>query len=356
MDNKAYSYWLANIHEIGAVTIKRMLGHFKSARGVYEAKASDLVGLFKIPVSKAERIVAHRAKWNLEAQWESFLARNIGFVTTEEESYPSRLKNIYDPPYSLFYLGELPSDDVPAAAVVGARECTEYGASSATEMGATFARARINVISGMARGVDSYAHKGALNAGGNTYAVIGCGVNVVYPPENKALYDRIIKSGGVISEFPPDIMPIAKNFPMRNRIISGLSDQVYVVEARERSGSLITADMALEQGRDVYALPGKVTDGLSSGCNRLIRQGAGIILSIDELASDFEGVDFMQTSLFDMDESEAMCYRLLSLRPTCIAEICEKTCLEYEEVCEILDRLESKGKVKENYLNHYSVL
>lgn len=356
MDDKAYSFWLANIQEIGAATIKRMLGHFKSARGVYEAKANDLVGLFKIPLSKAERIVAHRAKWKLEAEWDKFLNRHIGFVTTEDTNYPSRLKNIYDPPFSLFYLGELPSDDVHAAAVVGARECTEYGAVSATKIGATLARAGINVISGMARGVDSCAHMGAIDAGGKTYAVIGCGVNVVYPPENVELYERIIANGGVISEFPPDVMPIAKNFPMRNRIISGLSDQVYVVEAREKSGSLITADLALEQGRDVYALPGKVTDGLSSGCNRLIRQGAGIILSIDEIASDFEGVDFIQTNLLDMDETEAMCYRLLSLRPTGIVEISERTCLEYDEVCEIMERLESKGKIKENYLNHYSVL
>ncbi len=355
MDEKAYAYWLSNVLEIGAVTLRRLFNHFNSARAVYEAPPKDLTGLFKISEAKAEILIAHRNQWKLAKEWDDFLERGIGFVTIGEEKYPKRLKDIYDPPYALFYIGALPDEKKQAAAVVGARECTAYGSEAAFRMGANFARADIEVISGLARGVDSRAHEGALSAGGKTYGVLGCGVNIVYPPENSELYKRVALSGGIISEFPPDAPPVPKGFPMRNRIISGLSQAVYVVEAREKSGSLITADLALEQGRDVYALPGRITDIPSKGCNKLIRQGAGIITSVDEVASDFGEKDFFSVKLDALSDEERKVYETLSLHPKSVGDIIDETGIDAIEIYEILDDLEDMGRIKEQYNNHYII-
>ena len=169
----------------------------------------------------------------------------------------------------------MPLENEPAAAIIGARLASGYGREQARRFGRQIGARGISVISGMARGIDGIAQKAALDAGGRSYAVLGCGVDICYPEENRELYERLQQQGGVLSEYPPGMQPIAKLFPPRNRIISGLSDLVLVIEARKRSGTLITVDMALEQGREVYALPGRVSDSLSDGCNRLIRQGAG---------------------------------------------------------------------------------
>lgn len=355
MDERAYSYWLANVLEIGAVTLRRLFNHFKSARAVYEAPAKDLTGLFKIPESKAEILIAHRMHWRLAKEWDDFLSSGIGFVSIGEEAYPDILRDIYDPPYALFYIGSLPEAGANSAAIVGARMCTPYGREAAFRMGANFARAGIEVISGLAKGVDSCGHRGALSEGGKTYGVLGCGVNVVYPPENEELYTQIAKTGGIISEFPPDSPPVAKGFPMRNRIISGLSKAVYVVEAREKSGSLITADLALEQGRDVYALPGRITDPLSSGCNKLIRQGAGIITSVEEVASDFGEKGIFDVKMDKFTREEKLVYDTLSLHPKGVGEIIEETGIDAVKIYEILDNLEDFGAIKEQYNNHYII-
>lgn len=198
----------------------------------------------------------------------------IYMLTREDECYPERLREIPDSPKQLYVRGKLPKEEIPAVAVIGARECSEYGRTVAAMLGNFFGENGIQVISGMARGIDGIGQTAALDAGGSSFAVLGSGVDVCYPAGNRTLYDRLAVQGGILSEYAPGTPALARNFPPRNRIVSGLADAVIVVEAREKSGTLITVDMALEQGKEVYAVPGRVTDALSSGCNRLLRLGA----------------------------------------------------------------------------------
>lgn len=209
--------------------------------------------------------------------------KGISFAVFDDASYPSRLKKIPDPPYGLYYRGMLPEDGKPCVAIVGTRMASAYGRNEARKFSAELAQKGVQIISGMARGIDGIAGRSALEAGGSSFAVLGCGADICYPRENRDLYDALCEKGGVISEYPPGMEPRAGLFPQRNRIISALSDLVLVVEAREKSGTLITVDCALEYGIDIYAIPGRVSDQNSRGCNELIRQGAGMALHPDDL-------------------------------------------------------------------------
>lgn len=214
----------------------------------------------------------------------------IRMVERGERDYPARLLEIPDPPERLYVLGRLPEEKVPSVAIIGARECSEYGSYVAARLGECMGRNGIQVISGMARGIDGIGQTAALDAGGSSFAVLGSGVDVCYPARNRRLYERLRERGGVLSEYPPGTPALSRNFPPRNRIVSGLADAVVVVEAREKSGTLITVDMALEQGKEVYAVPGRVTDALSSGCNRLVKLGAAMLLDPEELAEELRGI------------------------------------------------------------------
>lgn len=211
---------------------------------------------------------------------------SIRKVSLGDACFPERLRGIQGGPKSLYYLGELPSEYYPAVAIIGARDCSEYGKYIAMEMGKILGKNEIQVISGMARGVDGIAQKAALEAGGASFAVLGSGVDVCYPAGNRDLYERLKTQGGILSEYEPGTRALARNFPPRNRIVSGLADAVVVVEARLKSGTLITVDMALEQGREVYAVPGRVTDRLSDGCNKLIKLGACPVLDYEEFVGE----------------------------------------------------------------------
>ena len=214
----------------------------------------------------------------------------IHVVERGERDYPARLLEIPDPPERLYVLGRLPEENLPSVAIIGARECSEYGSYVAARLGECMGRNGIQVISGMARGIDGIGQTAALDAGGSSFAVLGSGVDVCYPARNRRLYERLRERGGVLSEYPPGTPVLSRNFPPRNRIVSGLADAVVVVEAREKSGTLITVDMALEQGKEVYAVPGRVTDALSSGCNRLVKLGAAVLLDPEELAEELRGI------------------------------------------------------------------
>jgi len=211
---------------------------------------------------------------------------NITFITPFEAMYPEKLRNIPDMPAGLYVRGNLPVDKGITVAVIGARDCSDYGKYVAEGLGNFLGRSGVTVVSGMARGIDGISQWAALEAGGTSVGVLGCGVDICYPAGNRALYDRLLEQGTLLSEYPPGTPPRPMNFPARNRIVSGLADAVVVVEARSKSGTLITVDMALEQGREVFVVPGRVTDRLSDGCNRLIKQGAGILLSPEELLEE----------------------------------------------------------------------
>ena len=214
---------------------------------------------------------------------------NIFFSCILEENFPVRLRNIPDPPFGIYYKGSLPAEEEPTAGVIGARLASGYGREQARRFAWRLGKEAVAVVSGMARGIDGIAQKAALDAGGRSFAVLGCGVDICYPDENRELYDRLLVQGGILSEYPPGTPPESKLFPPRNRIISGLSDLIFVIEARKKSGTLITVDMALEQGREVFALPGRVSDSLSDGCNRLIRQGAGAATCPEDILEYFFG-------------------------------------------------------------------
>ena len=214
---------------------------------------------------------------------ERYEAKGIHFTYYYENAYPKRLKSIPGPPFGIYYLGKLPDEDRPVVSMIGARDCSEYGRRCAELFGKSLAEYGVQIVSGMARGIDGTSQKAALSAGGETYAVLGSGVDVCYPSANRSLYEEAANHGGILSEYKPGTEAKSTLFPARNRIIAGLSDLLLVVEARHRSGTYITVCQALEQGREIFAVPGRITDGLSDGCNQLIKDGAG-------MASDPESV------------------------------------------------------------------
>lgn len=275
-----YAYWFSNIAGICNRTKNKLILAAGSAEELYFLPESQLKKIPDVETEVLDRLIQARKK-ETQPAYEKLCEAGIAFFSLEDTAYPEKLRGIPDPPYALYVKGRLPDEVQKSVAVVGARMCSEYGRAAALQLARRLAAQGICVVSGMARGIDTAGHMGALEADGITCAVLGCGVDICYPKSNTQLYHDILQKGCILSEYPPGTPPQPGLFPQRNRIISGLSDVVVVVEARERSGSLITADQALEQGRDVYAVPGRMYDSLSVGCNGLIRQGAGIISNIE---------------------------------------------------------------------------
>lgn len=283
-EKKAYDYWLVSTPGMGNVTIRRLMEVFGTPMDIYRATKEQLIDLME--PRRWNAFWEHRERFRVWEEYHKFCMQPIAFLREEDEEYPERLRNIPDAPYGLFVKGTLPDEHIPSVAIIGARDCSEYGRYVARELGKGLGKNGITVVSGMARGIDGISQLAAIEAGGTSYGVLGCGVDICYPSQNRKLYQMLMEKGGVISTFPPGAQPRPQNFPPRNRIVSGLADVVVVVEAREKSGTLITVDMALEQGKEVYVIPGRITDKLSEGCNRLIKQGAGIILSPQDLVDE----------------------------------------------------------------------
>ncbi len=353
-----YKYWMANLPQISNAKKKMLLDCNIKAEELYYMKSSLYDKLSIFSESDKDALTISKNTFDIENEWTSFLQKDINFITIEDKGYPNRLLNINNPPYALFYIGKLPDESTKSIAIVGARGRSAYGCEITKKLSYALAKAKIQVISGMARGIDRDAHLGCVEASGITYAVLGSGVDVCYPKENRFLYDKIKLTGGIISENVPGTQPKPLFFPLRNRIISGLSDIVVIVEAKSKSGSLITGDYAMDQGKDVYAIPGRITDSLSLGCNRLIKQGAGIIYDIDEFVADITmtrptectQIDFRKNLL---DKKEALVYSLLDFCPLNIGTLSEKVPYELTELFEILSRLIQKGFAKETISNYY---
>ncbi|MBP5197649.1 MAG: DNA-processing protein DprA, partial [Lachnospiraceae bacterium] len=324
-------------------------------------------------------------------EYEKLLEKDINVTFFTEDDYPLRLRDIPDPPFALFYKGKLPTDYKPAVSVIGARDCSEYGRYVARILGEAFGKKGFNVISGMARGVDGIGQKAALDAGGESFGVLGNGVDICYPRENKEIYERLITNGGIISEYLPGTKPLPGYFPPRNRIVSGLSDAVIVVEARVKSGTLITVDMALEQGKDVYVVPGRINDRLSDGCNRLLKQGAGIVLSPEDLIEELSDIEMApgfkscemgesvnnrkkrdtgrkvdkiiksislsdgegKREIIPMSDDEKAIFELLDLEPKSVDEIVKTLDISPGEASMTLMALSLKGAVKQVGAGHF---
>ncbi len=288
IEEKKYRLWLMNIPGAGGKTKRKLLEEFGSARAAYQAPEKELQRLLKPKQMESLRLSVRN--WDILAEYEKLKKRKIEFTCYGDRDYPKRLLQIPDAPFALYYQGEIPSDDFPAVAVVGARACSEYGRYAAREFGSKLAAAGIQIISGLAMGIDGISQEAALLAGGKSFGILGNGVDICYPESNRFLYEKLRRQGGILSEYAPGTAPRAGLFPPRNRIISGLSDAVLVIEAKEKSGTLITVDMALEQGREVFAVPGRITDALSRGCNRLLRQGAGVAVSPEDILEALYGI------------------------------------------------------------------
>lgn len=346
-------YWAA-LHlatDLGPRSLLRLYRYFRSGEEALKAGAAILQQVPRLPPEAKEKMLQLRMHADARKTRQNLTANGIRLVMLGDPDYPKGLAEIADPPVMLYTKGALPPPELPLIAVVGARRATPYGAAVARELARGMAESGWGVVSGMARGVDTAAHTGALAAEGYTMAVFGCGINVCYPRENERLRERIQASGGLVSELPPEASPLARHFPVRNRIISGCCQATLVVEAGSRSGALITAYQALDQGRDVFAVPGPVTSLYSRGTNSLIRQGAKLVETIEDVLAEYPyllpgkggGKNSPQSAAGNLRGDEGVVFRLLGLEPAHIDQLAERAGLTVSVVGALLTMLEVKG-------------
>ena len=354
-------YWFAlkSVPLIGNVTFLRLISHFGSPERALAATARELAQVRGVSAPAAASLLGHDYHPFAQAECERLAASGASVVDILSESYPKPLLEIPDPPPFLYLSGELRGSE-PAVAIVGSRRATQYGLCTATRLARDLAACGVTVVSGMARGIDTAAHWGAVKGGGRSIAVLGCGIDVVYPPENAPLCQAVVASGALVSEFSLGSDPLAENFPRRNRIISALSRGVVVVEAGEHSGSLITARYALEQGREVFAVPGNVTCLGSRGGNGLIKEGAKLVERVEDILEELSlappspgGVPASPS--FSLTPQEAELYVLLCRGPLQIDDIIVQSELTAGEVSATLLGLELKGAVVRLPGGHFSV-
>ena len=383
-----YLYWLDRVEGLGPVSKRNLIEAFGCGEEVF--RAADRHLQYILDERKLEILKKARVDGEIEDAFQKLQKNKIKMCCYHEINYPGKLINIPDPPFCLYYKGNLPCENIPSVAIIGARECSAYGEYIASELGKSLGAQGIQVISGMARGIDGISQWAALEAGGVSYGVLGCGVDVCYPKSNHVLYEELLLKGGILSTYPPGTKPQAKLFPPRNRIVSGLSDVLVVIEARQRSGTSITVEMALEQGREIYAVPGRITDRLSDGCNKLIKEGAHVFLSPEDFLLDLEEMlpmkmtNLRKQQLTDYDDSiqvnrssakkqineelvenddntlGAQIYRLLDFYPQSVETIIDKLhkeCgieIKYEELTGELMMLCLLGQIKQDSPSWFS--
>lgn len=365
IEDDIYTYWIGSIPSLRTKKIEAILDYFASPREAYYASIRAMEEMIKacningvdITERDLESMLNEKDIDVIRRNMEYLTKHEIKFVTKLDESYPDKLRNIYDSPFLLYYKGNPLPENKKIISVVGARECSIYGKEIAKYLAGALAKEDIIVISGLARGIDSYAHMGALLSEGITYGIMGCGIDICYPAENINLYMDIQTKGGIISEYGPGSKPLAYHFPMRNRIISALSDGILVIEAREKSGSLITVDMGLEQGKNIYAVPGRIIDKLSEGCNNLIKMGAKVVTSPRDILEDlilYVSNDNNQMSLCGiLPHDERIIYENINISPKHIEELMELTGFDIGKLTEHLLSLELKDMIKQPMKNYY---
>ena len=348
-DEKKYWIGFNLVRGIGAVRFQQIVSHFGDLSLAWQAPAEAFreAGL---PTRALNNLLRLRAETDLDALYESILEKDVQVLTLLDEDYPQLLKQIDQAPPVLYVRGKLlPSDDF-AVAMVGTRRISAYGQQITRDTSFYLAGHGLTIVSGLARGVDALAHQSALQAGGRTIAVLGSGVDVIYPPEHRQLAEAIIERGAIISDYPLGTQPEGVNFPPRNRIISGLSLGTVVVEAGERSGALITADFAVEQGRDVFAVPGNILSPVSKGTNRLIQKGAYALVSPQDVLDvlDLSQVEDYKEArqALPADTTEAKILQSMDYEPVHVDEICNAVGLAVEKVTAALTMMELKGLVQ----------
>jgi DNA processing protein len=362
--------WLKLIRTngVGPTTFAKLLKHFGSPDRALGASVGELAKVDGIGIKTAEKNFSTRDKFDVEAELELAEKLGVWIIHWDDERYPPALKQIYDPPPVLYIKGSLVRSDSLAVAIVGSRHCSLYGQEQASRFAHLLASAGFTICSGMARGIDTAAHQGALSARGRTIAVQGCGLANIFPPENKRLFELISESGACISELPLNYEPLSENFPSRNRIIAGLSLGTIVIEAGLRSGALITANAALENERDVMAVPGKIDSPLSKGPHYLIKQGAKLIESIEDVMEVFgnigkqleahinqatsEATKKIETAKFDagqlnLSDSEKLIYNCLNKDPMHLEQIIAEIDISAGSINAGLISLRLKGLIKQ---------
>ncbi|MFH1655385.1 MAG: DNA-processing protein DprA [Candidatus Omnitrophota bacterium] len=357
MTEKESLLLLNTISGIGSIKLKRLLDKFGTAGEILSASKSQLKDIDGIS-EKITNEISKASKDQLEEELSLAKKHGVQILTINDKGYPVRLKEISDPPVVLYVKGKVLPQDEMSIAIVGSRRASYYGLSTAEKFSQELSGLGITVVSGMARGIDSSAHRGALKSKSRTIAVLGSGLAEIYPPENKKLFDEISKNGAVISEFPMKAKPLAHNFPRRNRIISGLSLGVIVVEAAKNSGALITADFALEQGREVFAIPGKVDSITSFGTNRLIKQGAKLVNCVEDIIEELKPQleihlkeikrdETKQESNLHLSKTESQLYDIITSAPKHIDEIVAESGFNINSVLSLLVQMEMKHVIKQ---------
>ncbi len=359
LDQKAYWVGFNHIKGIGSVRLRRLLDFFCDLSVAWNAPLDGLLAA-GLPEKIAQQVIQNRNNINLESLFEGIVGKGIEVLIQQDDAYPSRLREVDQPPPVLYVKGELTLEDQWSVAIVGTRRMTGYGKQVTTELAAFLAGHGICVVSGLARGIDTVAHASAIHAGGRTIAVLGCGVDVIYPPENRHLYEQITQQGAIISDYAPGTAPEGINFPPRNRIIAGLSAATVVIEAGKSSGALITSTFAAEQGREVFAVPGNIYAPQSKGSNFLIQQGARPLLDFDELLETLQygNAKQQQTArkLIPESDVEAKLLQVLCDQPMHVDEIHIQSDLPMSVVSATLTILELKGMVYQTGKMHYSVV
>jgi len=350
MDEKKYWVGFNLIKGIGAVRLQGLIAYFGDLQTAWGADPASLAEA-GLGAKVIERVLAARKNINLDQVWAKIESQGIKILTWQDEAYPTRLKEIDQPPPVMYIRGEYLPDDLFAVAIVGTRRVTPYGRQITEELSGFLASNGITVVSGLARGVDAIAHQTALRAGGRTIGILGSGVDKIYPPEHLKLAEQMMERGAIMSDYAVGTPPDASNFPPRNRIISGLSLAVVVIEAGETSGALITAEFAAEQGREIFAVPGSILAPQSKGTNKLIQKGAQPLLSVNDImqALDFTRIGEHKAArkVIPADETEARVLNVLGSEPLHVDEIRNQAGLPIEKVSATLVLMELKGMVRQ---------
>lgn len=351
MDASLYWIGFTLVKGIGSVRIQALLDFFGSLEIAWQAPA-DALRAAGLSQKLVENLMETRAATDLQQFYEEKIQKQgIQVLTWNDQAYPNRLKQIDQPPPVLYLRGSICPEDDWSVAIVGTRKATVYGRQVTEELAAYLARSGVTVVSGLARGIDTFAHQAAVKAGGRSLAVLGCGVDVIYPPENRRLAEQMIASGGLVSDYAPGTQPEAQNFPPRNRIISGLSRATVVVEAGDSSGALITSTFAVEQGREVFAVPGQIYAPLSKGTNRLIQQGAHPLLKMSDVLEVLgmeRAVEYRAArQVLPANTVEASLLKSLSPEPVHIDEIAARSGLPIDQVSATLAIMELKGMIRQ---------
>lgn len=353
------AFWLTHLTKIPFRKLRTYVEMSGGMQEFYDYGWKEIAGDFP---EELEYIRRKREDKVIYDNWNRCERGEFQFVSCKNPNYPTALLEIEDYPFGIFWKGELPCDKRPTVAIVGARKSTIYGREMAYKIAMELAQNQVSIISGLAAGIDAAGHRGCIDGGGNTFGVLGCGIDKIYPKENFSLYQQMEATGGILTEYCPGTAPLPVLFPRRNRIISALANIVVVLEAKEHSGSLITVDFALEQGKEIGAMPGRPCDPLSIGCNRLIQQGAKCILGAEDILEELPGILISSGKTSRVTQvkkdlglapKEKMVYSCLRLEPQFIDEILCQTELPVWEGIQILTELEIKGIIKQNPHQYY---